>query len=319
MVVGELPDLPHLPELPGRGPGADMIGRACALLVELAVDLQPAGWRITGAEGLDQRRARTMLARDLDALEEVAGGYSGPLKVQVTGPWTLAAGLERPRAGLVLGDHAARKDVAQSLAEGLAAHMAGVRRRVPGAELLVQLDEPSLPGVLAGSLPTPSGFSRYRPVEDHEAVELLGEVVQRVVDEGAYPVVHCCAAGAPFGLLARAGAKALAFDLTRVGESDMAPLATAVEAGVGLFVGAVPSTRPTKVQAGKGAPGQTDAQVARSVQAMWRGLGFGEESAARGCVVTPACGLAGADPDWVRTALSLSRKAAGHLADRPES
>ena len=32
MVFGELPDLPFLPELPGRGPGADMTGRAAALL-----------------------------------------------------------------------------------------------------------------------------------------------------------------------------------------------------------------------------------------------------------------------------------------------
>ena len=27
LVFGELPDLPHLPELPGRGPGAELIGR----------------------------------------------------------------------------------------------------------------------------------------------------------------------------------------------------------------------------------------------------------------------------------------------------
>jgi hypothetical protein len=318
IVLGELPDLPHLPELPGRGPGADMIGRTCALLVELAVDLQPAGWRLTGAEGLDQRRSRSMLARDLDALEEVAGTHRGPLKVQATGPWTLAAGLERPRAGLVLGDHGARKDVAQSLAEGLAGHLVGVRRRVPGAELVVQLDEPSLPGILAGSVPTPSGFSRYRAVEEPEAVELLREVVQRVEDEGGCPVVHCCADRAPFGLLVRAGARALAFDLARVGETAMEPLAKAVDEGVGLFVGAVPSIRPPERRGANGTPGSTEAQVARSVLRLWRGLGFGEESAARSCVVSPACGLAGADPDWVRTALALSRKAAANLADRPE-
>ena len=60
---GELPDLPYLPELPARGPGADMIGRAAALLVELPVDLQPAGWRLVDRPGRDQARARRVLAR----------------------------------------------------------------------------------------------------------------------------------------------------------------------------------------------------------------------------------------------------------------
>ena len=58
LVLGELPDLAHLPELPARGPGADLIGRTAALLVDLAVDLTPAGWRLVPRSGIDQRRAR---------------------------------------------------------------------------------------------------------------------------------------------------------------------------------------------------------------------------------------------------------------------
>ncbi|MDP3892546.1 MAG: methionine synthase, partial [Nocardioides sp.] len=42
-VLGELPDLPHLPELPGRGVGADLTGRALAVVADLGADLQPAG------------------------------------------------------------------------------------------------------------------------------------------------------------------------------------------------------------------------------------------------------------------------------------
>ena len=38
-----------------------------------------------------------MLAHDLDALEEAADGYRGPLKIQVCGPWTLAATIELAR------------------------------------------------------------------------------------------------------------------------------------------------------------------------------------------------------------------------------
>ena len=88
-----LTDRPHLPELPHRGPGADLIGRGAALLVDLPVDLQPHGWRLVDAPGRDQRRAASWLRSDLDALAEAFDGYAGPLKVQVAGPWTLAASL----------------------------------------------------------------------------------------------------------------------------------------------------------------------------------------------------------------------------------
>src|SRR3954466_8300195 len=79
LVVGELPEFAHLPELPGRGAGADLIGRSAALLVDVAVDLTPAGWRLVPRPGIDQRRAVEFLARDLDALHEVAADYAGPL------------------------------------------------------------------------------------------------------------------------------------------------------------------------------------------------------------------------------------------------
>ena len=43
------------------------------------------------AAGPRPGRARRVPARDLDALEEAADGYAAALKVQVCGPWTLAA------------------------------------------------------------------------------------------------------------------------------------------------------------------------------------------------------------------------------------
>ena len=46
-VLGELPDLPFLPELPARGLGADMIGRTAALLVDLAVEAGPQRYQVT--------------------------------------------------------------------------------------------------------------------------------------------------------------------------------------------------------------------------------------------------------------------------------
>ena len=98
IVLGELPDLPHLAELPARGPGADLTGRTAALLVGLSVENTSTGWRFAGRPGRDLSRARGLLSSDLDALEETAGGYQGPLKVQVCGPWTMAATIELARS-----------------------------------------------------------------------------------------------------------------------------------------------------------------------------------------------------------------------------
>src|SRR3712207_1801080 len=86
LVVGELPELPYLPEVPGRGPTASMTGRALAMVTDLGFDLQPAGWRLTDASGIDHRRARSLLAQDLDMLEEQAHDLEGMFKLQVAGP-----------------------------------------------------------------------------------------------------------------------------------------------------------------------------------------------------------------------------------------
>ena len=158
IAFAECPELPYLPELPARGAYAGMIGRATALLPGLAVDLQPAGWRLTDGSGRDHRLAIATLRADLDQLEEQAQGYQGPVKYSVAGPWTLAATMERPRGDRVLADSGARRDLGQSLAEGIKTTIAEMARRLPETEPLVQLDEPLLPSVLAGAVPTASGL-----------------------------------------------------------------------------------------------------------------------------------------------------------------
>ena len=299
VVLGELPDFPHLPELPGRGPGADLVGRSAALLVDLAVDLTPAGWRLVPRGGIDLRRAHEFLARDLDAAHDVANSYTGPLKLQAAGPWTLAAGLERTRGDRAVVDPGARRDLGQSLAEGIAAHAAAVAARVPGARIVVQLDEPSLPAVLQGALPTVSGFGKLAAVEDTVVEQELAAVVAAI----PHPVVvHCCANRAPLDLFRAAGADAVSFDSGLV--QDLDALGTAVEAGTHLLVGVVPG-----IDAGLPAPKAT----ASRLQAMWNELGFPAERLPEAVTLTPACGLAGATPAYARTAMAHVREAARYL------
>ncbi len=255
-VLGELPDLPYLPELPARGPGAEIIGRTAGLLVGLPVDLYVGHWRMVARPGIDARRIADLLARDLDALTDVATDFTGVFKVQAAGPWTLAAGLDRQLGGPVLGDHGAARDLAASLAEGLAAHVAEVGRRLPGARVLLQLDEPSLPAVLAGRVRTESGLYTLRSV----GVETARSALREVIDAAGVPVVvHCCAPDAPVTLLREAGAAAVALDLTQLGNLD--PIGEALDAGIGLFAGAVPTSGATFSASSSLSSGRSSAEL----------------------------------------------------------
>ncbi|GAA0801525.1 methionine synthase [Spirilliplanes yamanashiensis] len=297
IVLGELPDLPHLPELPARGAGADMIGRGAGFLVDLPVELYAGQWRVAARAGRDARRTADLLERDLDQLTEQAGDYAGTVKVQAAGPWTLAASVDLPLGGRILRDHGAVRDLAASLAEGLRLHVADVRSRLPRATVLLQLDEPSLPAVLAGHVPTESGFSAYRAVAASAAADALRAVVDAA---GAPVVVHCCAPGVPLQVVRDAGAAAVALDLSLV--TDLDPLGEALDAGLGLFAGAAPATGP-----------RTSAAVAGAVRDLWSKLSFPARRLPEQVVVTPACGLAGATPAQARAALTACRDAARRL------
>jgi hypothetical protein len=310
VVFGELPYLPYLPELPDRGPGAEIIGRTAALLVELPVQTTSRGWKLTDRPGRDMSRAAGYWSQDLDVLEEVADGYVGALKIQICGPWTLAAELELSHSvNPALADPGAVGDLTESLAEGLAAHAADVRRRVPGATLIVQVDEPSLPAVLAGRVPTASGLSVVAAIDSAVASQRLGTVLSA---PAAYTVVHCCGQPAPFPDIRAAGAAAVSFDLALLPVRDTDRVAELAEDGFGLFIGALPGRSAQRLATGPPLPPR---QTAEQVVTLWRRTGLASDRLAAQVVITPACGLAGGSPAAARAALQHCREAAPIAAE----
>ncbi|USY21330.1 methionine synthase [Nocardiopsis exhalans] len=326
-IVGELPDLPHLPELPARGAGADMIGRAAGLLVDLPVEVQPTGWRVVDTPGRDLARAGSFLSYDLDALTEHLHAYEGPLKVQLAGPWTLAASIELRNGQRLVSDSGAHRDLAESHLEGTLAHIADVRGRVPGAQLIVQIDEPSLPSVLLGSLPTASGLGRVPAVDRIQVEAALRALFAAIAETGAVPAAHCCAAGVPIDLLRRSGARALSVNALLLERTHDEMVGTAVEDGIGLLLGTVPATdspapAPGAAAGPTGRPaadrGMSDpATIVDPVRELWNRLGFSPDLLSRAVVTTPACGLAGASPRHARAALKAARDGARVLRDEP--
>lgn len=306
VVLGELSELPHVPEVPGRGVTAAMTGRALAVVEGLAADLQPAGWRLTDTSGVDHRRARSLLAQDLDTVEELAQDHVGAFKTQVAGPWTLASTVEKPRGDKVLADHGARRELAQALAEGVRTHLADLQRRLRGVDRwIVQVDEPALAAVLAGQVPTASGFGRHRSVDLPEASAHLEWLVEAIGDAGGEAWVHSCAPRTPWSLVAGTGVAGLSADLDLLGPADLDVFAEALEAGRTAALGVVPSTDPaTEV---------SDARTTERVQRWLDMLGLDAEEVGERLVVTPTCGLAGASPAWATRASRLAATVARNL------
>jgi hypothetical protein len=137
-------------------------------------------------------------------------------------------------------------------------------------------------------------------------VAALAWMLDAVAAAGAAPVVHCCADPVPVQVLAKAGARAVSVDAARIARSEYDDYAALLDQDVGLWLGVVPATDPD--------PEPRDTDLLRSVQRLLEDLGFDPEAAGRRCVVTPACGLAGATPGWARRALVLAGQVARHLS-----
>lgn len=313
VVVGELGgSLAHLVELPGRGVGADMIGRAGALLVDIAIDTAPRGYRLAARPGAVTRRAISLLGEDADALEEaweVAGlrGSGRPVKVQAPGPLTLAAELELANGHRAISDPGAVRDLAASLAEGLKTHRADLSRRLD-TPVVVQFDEPALTAAVTGRLAGVTTFSPVPAIDEAVAAALLDACAETV---GGDVLVHSCASGLPWTVLQRSGITALALDCTALDPADFDQIGAFIDSGRTVVMGLVPAIAPARRPSVE--------ELAAAVAAITDRIGFARSVLAERVGISPTCGMAGATAAWARTAVGLVRKAGEALTGDPEA
>jgi methionine synthase II (cobalamin-independent) len=305
LVFGET-DLPYVPELPNRGPGADMIGRTMARLAlvdpAFSVTTTPSGWRLADRPGRDVRRALSWWGEDLDAVEERAEGFVGSVKFQIAGPLTVAANVELVSGEKVLRDAGARRDIAAATAEATRSLVAELRRRLPGAHVVVQLDEPSLAAVIAGAIPNASGLTKLRPIELLEVESLLSGIVDRLHDVGASVIVHSCAPNNPFELWRRIGVDGISLDATLLTVSEYDAVGACIDRGTALLLGVVPTS------------GTPDAQSAlKRVTHLQRELSFDDETWLPAVAVSPTCGLASLQPGVARATIDAVHSVARSL------
>ena len=300
IVLAELP-LPNLAELPARGVGADPVGRTAALLADLHVEVGTGVWRFVPRGGRDELRATTALTTDLDALEEAAGGYDGPLKVRIVGPWSLAASIELARGEKALADPGAVRDIAASLAEGLTGHLADIRRRLPAlTRLVVQVDEPLLAAVAAGELATASGWGRLRSFERAVVEDGLRQVLTTAGDDAGVWIGASHLDGA---LLRGAGARFIGIDGAVLDTVDEDEIGEAIDAGIGLLVACVP------LDAAQNDP----RPVMAPVTDLWKRVGFKAEELPGTVAVTPVEGLEQLEQRGVAAVFKRAVEAARYL------
>ena len=291
IVIGEFGVMPHVVELPARGPGADPIGRTSALLAEVdrsfEVETTVTGWRIGHTGQAHLRRARAWLSHDLETLEASIGSHVGPIKVQVVGPLTLAARLEDPAGEALVRDLGAVAELAAAAASAFGDLVSRMRRAFPRAHVVVQVDEPDIPAVLSGRVRTSSGRLTYRSLESLVVHRHLTTVLEGITAAGGVGGIRCFQPQAPVDLFVGAGSRFVGVDLLRALPPNDA-LPRAWESGIGLLLGCVPVNIARRDD-----PEVGDAEASAPLRDFMHASGFAEVPV--NVAVTPSGGLARLD------------------------
>ena len=210
------PDLPCVPELPpadqARIWSAALI--CCPRWPRSSPARTPSGWRLAG---------RTSGAAAICAGRRLAGGRPRRRRGGVLGSFHGQVGAGRsagrwpqtwswPTAAACSATRGRCGISASAYETAVDSQMVRLTRRFAGAGLVLQIDEPSLPGWLpVGSRPsagwtTTARFSGRRTPRPR--------VVSAAQARSALVVLHCCAIPAPIGMLRQTGADAVDVDLT---------------------------------------------------------------------------------------------------------
>jgi len=199
------------------------------------------------------------------------------------------------------------RDLAGSLAEGVAAHRAQLARRLD-TPVVVQFDEPMLPAALEGRLTGVTSLTPVHPIDESVAAALLDDLVATV---GTDVVLHSCASGLPWKMLQRSAIHAVSIDASTLVPADLDGIGEFVESGRTVMLGVVATTAP---------PARPSAEeIAKAAAAVTDRLGFPRAVMRERIGITPTCGLAGATPQWARSAIEFAQKAADAFADDPEA
>ena len=123
--------------------------------------------------------------------------------------------------------------------------------------------------------------------------------------------LHSCAADLPWKVLQRSSIHAVSVDVSTLTAADLDGIGEFVDSGRTVMLGVVPTSAPTARPSAE--------EIAKAAVAVTDRLGFARSVLRERIGITPACGLAGATPQWARTAIELAQKAADAFAEDPDA
>lgn len=297
-VLRHSPRLPFAPTLPARSKREGMIQQAASSVAGIQID--DAGGLTIDHDAIDPEAplGPEPFSGDayvgLRAFLTAVADRAGPVKVSITGPVTLgvalhAAGIDADLAFRISG--AVVRERAIALIDK-------VQVRVPQAEIVVFVDEPSLVSV------SQPGF----PIDRLAAVDLVSSVLA-VIELRAISGLHCCGP-ADWRLILPSGPQIVSLP-TGAG-IDRAPGAVVdfLDRGGWLAWGAVPTDRPL---------GPTPERYWRELMFEWDVLvlaGCDPAQLRRQAIMTPACGLAHHGVTQAEQVMGFASTLADRLRDR---
>jgi hypothetical protein len=298
-VLNHQPRLPAAPSLPARSRAEGMIAQAAHGVQ--GVTLLPDGSMDIDQSALDPEAPLTDpgFASDgfvgLRAFLTAVADRRGPIKVSLTGPVTFgvalhASGVPAELAFRVSGEAVARR--ARALVQYVSA-------RVPQAQLVAFVDEPSLTGAMHPEF----------PIAPLDAVDLVSGTLAQL-ERLAVTGLHCCGV-ADWRLLMQAGAHILSLPTDAGLESSAGAAAGFLERGGWFAWGAVPTDRPV---------GPTVDRLWRQLSELWCELvtngGCDPVRLRTQAMITPACGLYRHGVTQAEQVLSFTNRLAERLHDQ---
>lgn len=295
VVLRCLPELPAVPQLPGRDPREGMLAQWLVALPE--VDVARDGTMTatgTSDEAPDCTFTCDTHAGLLAFLDVAAQRERSPVRVkaQVTGPLTLgtalhAAGVPAPRAF---------RRAAEVTRAWLVALEDLITTRLPDTGLVVFLDEPALVQWRGDD----------EPLDREAAIDVLSGALAAVDSTTG---VHVCGDG-DHAVALEAGPEVLGVEVVPDLVRHTVSLARFLDGDGWIAWGAVPTDRPV---------GESADPHWRALTALWC------ELTRRGCdpvplrtrgLITPACGLAGYGASQAERVLGIARELAARVHDQ---
>jgi methionine synthase II (cobalamin-independent) len=318
-IINYLPSIPFWPQLVNRSPFEDMNIQFTEGLPLLEIDIEKKSITAstTGMEGNLVQFYNHYLADDIEyfavSREYAPGLYkqadmvadspdlSGTfIKGHTTGPVTFAACVKDSEGKSIIGN----PDLLEAYTKGLAIKALWQVKELEksGKRVIIFLDEPYL-----------SGFgSAFSPIERHEVIKLLKEVIDYLRDNSAcLPGIHCCG-NTDWSMIVDSNPDIINFDAFSFMDYFLLfpdDIKKFIEKGGVIAWGIV----PTGDAAGSGDIDELYRRLNNGIERLC-GMGLDRDRISEGSILTPACGMGTMNEEDSEAVLKLLSELSDRMA-----